>query len=117
MHASELAKDRFALRRDADQDAAPIARVRLTSDKTVAVEAVDEADRAVVPNLEPLREGADRWRGAARQAFQRQEQLMLLGVKTVSAGSALAEGQKPTNLITELCERPVIRTARGRHGY
>src|SRR4029077_4516139 len=70
---------------------------------------VDELDGAVVTELEPLGEGADRGRDAGRHATDGEQQLVLPGLEPDRAGSLLAEAKEPSQLVAERRQRAVVR--------
>jgi hypothetical protein len=70
-------------------------------------QAVDQLDRAVVLNLQPLRERADGRLLSARQPADREQQL-LRRLEPRRPRRLLAESQKTADPVTKLPERPVI---------
>ena len=63
---------------------------------------VDELNRTVMSNLEPLGQLSDSRTHTSWQPFQRKHELMLLRLKTSYAGSLLTEVKKTADLITQL---------------
>lgn len=115
MKVGQLAENRLAVRGNPHQYPAPIGGVNLAHDQSLLVEAINQADGAVMTDVEAIGEGADGWRSASRQPLQGQQQLVLLRVQPVGTSGAFAERQEPADLVTELGERLVIRIARAAH--
>jgi hypothetical protein len=73
-------------------------------DETTLGEPIDEFDRAVMRDLEPLGQRADGRFPSLRQTFHGQEQLVLLGFKARSTRSLFTEAEKPAKLIAKFSE-------------
>jgi len=97
-----------ALRGEPDIDLAPVALPPLAPDEAPALQAIDQLDRAVVLDLEPLRQLADRRLPIRRQPPQRQEQLVLLRLETDGARCLLAPAQELPEPVPELGKRLVV---------
>ncbi len=69
---------------------------------------VDQFDHAVMVQLHPLRQRADGWDQLPGQAFDGQQELILLGVQAGISGLGLHVAQEPPQLITELRQRHVF---------
>ena len=77
-------------------------------DVTARRQPVDQFDRAVMLDLQPLCQFSDSGPGSRRQAFQCQHQLMLTRFQPRVAGGLLAEVKKAADLIAQLCQRFVV---------
>lgn len=69
-----------------------------------SLESVDESDGAVVRNLELLGEFPDRYPVPARESFDREQRLILLGFESVRSGGFLAKTQKNAQGVAEFSE-------------
>ncbi len=74
----ELAECPLALIREPDIDLATVAFPALAPDETPVLQAIDQLARAMMLDLEPLRQLADRQLPIRRQSAQRQQQPVLL---------------------------------------
>src|SRR5204863_9112579 len=88
----ELREEALASRRDPERDLATVATARHANDEPALDAAIDEAHRAVVPDLEALADGANGRHLTARQAFDREEELVLARLDARVARGSLAEG-------------------------
>ena len=91
------------------QDPAAVARAARAPHQPARRHAIDQLDRAVMPDPEPCGEGADRRLGAAGQAAQREQELVLLGLEPARARHGSAEGEEAPQRVAELGQRPVLR--------
>jgi hypothetical protein len=78
-------------------------------DETTIGEPIDEFDRAMMRELEPLGQSADGRFPSLRQPLHGKEQLMLLGFKARSTRSLFAEAEKAAKLIAKFGERLIRR--------
>jgi hypothetical protein len=79
MHLGELLEDPVALRRQAQIDLAAVLRRRLARDQPLFGQAVDQADRGVVPDHQLLRQVIDREPVSLRTGAQGEQRLVILG--------------------------------------
>src|SRR5438876_54908 len=91
------------------QDPAAVARAARAAHQPVRLHAIDQLDGAVMPDAEPRGEDADRRLGAAGQAAQREQELVLLGLEPARARHGSAEGEEAPQRVAELGQRPVLR--------
>ncbi len=77
--------------------------------EVVAFGAVDQLDGAVMTDPQFLRQGADSRPGIFRQAFERQQQLILLRFDAGCGGRLIAELQIATDVVAKLRQSPVVR--------
>ena len=105
------AEDALALRGDLDQDFPLIEDVPVAADEAQGGQAVDEPDDRVVLELELPREGADRGEPFGRQALDRQEELVLLGLQPGAPGLPFAEGEEAADQMAEMRQALIIRLA------
>src|SRR5580698_6204754 len=71
-------------------------------------EPVHQLDRAVMLNLQSLRQFADPWPNPFRQSLERQHQLVLMGLNTRRSRRLLAEMQEFSNLVPQLRQRLIV---------
>ncbi len=71
--------------------------------------AVDQLDRAVMPELQALGEFAHSGVGVFRETFDRQHKLMLLRLYARLARFFLTDAQKTADLVSEFRERAIFR--------
>jgi len=88
----KLAEDAFTFGRDLDQDFAMVPGVAVPAHQAEGGQAVEEADDRVVPELELPGQRADGGEAVRRDALDRQEGLVLLGLQARPACLPLAEG-------------------------
>src|SRR5437016_2886198 len=91
------------------QDPPAVARAARAPHQPARRHAIDQLDRAVMPDPEPCGEGADRRLGAAGEAAQREQELVLLGLEPGRACHRGAEGEAAAQGVAELGQRPVLR--------
>jgi hypothetical protein len=70
-------------------------------DITAGREPVNQLNRTVMSNLQPLGQFTDPWAHICGQPFQGKHELMLAGFETSHAGSLLTEVEKKADLITQ----------------
>src|SRR5438093_1794593 len=102
-------QERPPVRGESHQDPAAVARAARSPDQAARLHAIDQLDGAVVPDAEPLGERADRRLGAARQAAEQEQELVLLGLEPARARRLGAEGVEAPQRLAELGQRPVLR--------
>jgi hypothetical protein len=108
----KAAENVFASRRQTYQHAAAVNRVGRTLDETMSRHPVDQLDRAMVPNLEPLSNLADRCSVVHGEPLDRQQQLMLLRLEAGRASHFIAEMQEATDQQPEAGKRRVVNVVR-----
>lgn len=108
MRDAEAPEDRLALRRDDEKRLTAIGLARSPLDQAGADGALRQLDGAVVLDLEPLRDRADRRPRVERKPLDRQQELMLLRFDAGGAGCRLAEDEKAAEPIPDLRERAVF---------
>jgi len=109
----EFSQHVFAALSEPDEDLPPVGPAAVTPDEPSVRQPIDEFHRAVVLKLQTLCEHADDGSFAWRKSFQREQQLVLLGLEPGRPRSVLAEVEISTDLITKFRHRPVIRSAFG----
>ena len=97
-----------AARRDNELHLAAIRAIARPPDPATCFETMAQFHRAVVPNLEPLGQKADRCLRSERPTFDCQQSLMLLRFNPGGARNDLAKVQEPANFMPEVCEGRVI---------
>jgi len=112
MMRSETGQTFLACARQSDQHASAVVGGAEANQKTAFHQPVDQLDRAVMAELQPLGEGADSRRSAARQAFQSEQQLMLLRLDAGALRGRVAEAQKAPDLIAKLGQSAEVGLAR-----
>lgn len=88
--------------------AASVRRRRGAAEKPAAHQPVNQADRAVVPNLEVVSEFSDERVLAAREPFQNEQGLMLLHGESCAAGGLFAEVQKDPQRVADGGQRLIV---------
>src|SRR5581483_10232657 len=89
-----LPQDSFATRREPNEHLPAVGGVTRPLDESALLQAIDQAYRAVVTDLEALGKSADRCLHSLRQASEHQQKLMLLRLEIGRAGNLLAEMQE-----------------------
>jgi len=84
-----------------------------TPDETARLHAVDDLDRAVMPQLEALAEPPVGRRRARRHAAHGEQELVLLRLEAGGAGRLLAEAEEAAELVAELRQCAVLRRGDG----
>lgn len=108
MGLGELFEKPAAFGRDLDEDFSPIKLARALYHKPVFDRAIDELDSAVVLNLEPLGETADRRPKVILQPPNGEQQLVLLRLESHFASARLAEGEKSTDAVPNFRKGGVV---------
>lgn len=101
MGERELPQYLFSLWGEVDKNPSLISLISTTLDETALNEPIDQLDGTMMRELEPLGQGADGRFPSLRQTLDGKEQLMLLGLKTRSSCSLLAEAEKAAKLIAK----------------
>lgn len=91
-----------------DQDLATIAAARRASNEPPRHETIDETDRAVVTDPEPLGQGADRWDPPGGQPFQGEERLVVLRLEPDSTNAAATPLEEAADPVAELGESTIL---------
>src|SRR4051812_41280616 len=102
MRLRQAREDAVAFRGQLDEHRAPVVRAALPPHEPALLAAVDEAHRALMLDLQPLRDGAHRRFFVLRQPLQRQQQLMLLRLEARLARRRLTEADITAELVTKL---------------
>ncbi len=110
MVEGKLAQDAFSARGEPDFHHPAILLAAMPAHQLPRLEPVNQLDGAVMLELDPVGKLSDRCRTVFGQAFQSQQQLVLLGLEPGATRGLLAQIQEAPNLITKLGERLVIRT-------
>jgi len=97
-----------SLRSELEQDLAVILRVRLTLEEAGGFHPVDQLDGGVMTQGETIRQLGNRPFGARREAFNRKQSLMLLGLNPMFSCSYLAELEKMPELVSKLSQLTII---------
>ena len=113
MRQRELREHALAVRRDPQSDFASIAFAAVALQEPARNTARRELDRAVMFELQSLREHADRGPIGERQGLEREQKLMLLRLDAGGPRSRRAEGQEAADLVANLGERDVIALTQG----
>ena len=109
----EAAKQRFSMRRDVYDDVTPVPLGAFTPEKPSLFHAVHQLDRAVMLDLQPLGQTADRRFLIGRQAAQRQQAHVLLRLKPNGTCRLFAVIEIPPDEKTELGEGAIFNSAGG----
>ena len=104
----QLAQHSLAARRQVNQHLAVVLRAAASPCQASLLQPVKKLHGAVMLNLEPLGQVADRgWRSTG-QPLHGQQQLVLLRLESRGASRLLAEMQEPPDLMTELGQSAVL---------
>jgi hypothetical protein len=98
----EFLQNLFTLGRELQQYFSAVFRAPLPAYEASSFEPIHQFHGAVMMNLQPLCDFCDPRPDIEGQALNRQQKLVLAGLKTCVAGGALAEAQKAANLVPEL---------------
>lgn len=99
----------LARRPKLDGDHTPVRTLLSAGDHALVNQPVDELDRAVMAQLQPLREPANSGRMLPFQTLDLQQQEVLLRLDARRSGCGLPAPQKLPDGIPELGERPVVQ--------
>ena len=105
--ADEPLENLLPRRPELDEHAPPVPRIARACHHAAPDEAIDQPDRAVMPELEPLREGADGG-GSARETLELEEEQVLLRRHARLLGGDLPRTQEAADVVAELGEGPVV---------
>jgi hypothetical protein len=108
MNHREAAEDSLATRCNDQTHTAPVFPVALFPNQTRCGETRGQLDRAVVAQVQSLRDRPHRGLDPFRKAFENKQELMLLGAQSFGAGRFLTEMQKCSNLVSEFGQRPKV---------
>lgn len=108
MMQRQLAQHSFAARCRVNQHLTVVVRAAASPCQASLLQPVKKLYGAVMLNLEPLGQVADRGRCSAGQPLDGQQQLVLLRLESRRAGRLLAEMQEPPDLMTELSQSAVL---------
>ena len=104
----QIPQDLVSCRGKRQEHLTPILAAAAPSDVAGASQPIDQFDRAVMLDLQPLRQFADARARSVRKPFQREQQLVLARFEAGVTGRLLAERQESADLIPKLCQRFVI---------
>lgn len=106
----QLSQQSVAFGSEVDGDLAAVNSVALPLNQSVGDGTVNQFYRAVMADLQALRDGANAGLDLWRKSADGEQQLVLLRVHAGGAGRLLAEGQKFPDLVPEFGQRLVIDT-------
>jgi hypothetical protein len=115
MKRGQRREQALACRCQRKQHLAPIRTAACAAHEVASLELVDQRDRRVVTNHEPLGDRPDSRPCVERKSAQRQEQLMLLRLDACGARGLLAERQERTDLEAKRRERSIVRVGEACH--
>jgi hypothetical protein len=99
-----------------DEHAPSIVRILRTANEAAGGGPIDQFDRGVGLDLEPLGDGADGgWMIGVGQASQSEQELVLLGLEPGGVGGAFAEVEEAAELEAELSQGTQIGRSQGAH--
>lgn len=104
MKNGKFGKDFFTVRRQLNQDLAPVTFTMAANHRAPVRQAVQELDGAVVAQAHSGRESSDGRAFGLRQPFDSEQKLMLLGFQAMSARSFFTEMKELADAITEFRE-------------
>ena len=104
----EFPQERFAVGGERDKDLPPVRRAPVTRDKLLTHRPINQFDRTVMLQLEPLGEVADRGIFPVGEALQGEHQLMLLRFQSRRVGGLLAEMYEAPDLEAKRRQRPIF---------
>ena len=107
MFESQGAKRTFARRGQANEDFAAILGGGFADDGAVIGQAIDQLDRAVMTNLKAIGEFGNGRELSRRQAFDREEELMLLRLDSMGSGGFFAIAEEFPDLVAEFGQRAI----------
>jgi hypothetical protein len=108
MVQGELAQQPFSLGGQVDGYLPAVDAVALPLHQTVCDQAVNQLHRAVVADLQPLRQRADTGLDPLGKAADNKQQLVLLGIDAGGAGGLLAEGEELPDLVPEFGQGAIV---------
>jgi hypothetical protein len=104
----EVAQNLLAFCSQGKQHLTPILAGAMTFHVTARGQPVHQFDRAVMLNLQPLREFADPGARSSGQTLHRQHQLVLPRLEAGFPGGLLAEMKETADFVTQLRQRLII---------
>ena len=104
----KLLEDVFSLRGECDKDFALISFIAGAYNETALNEAINQFDRAMMLDLQAFGQLTDGGLAPARQAFQGEQQLVLLRLKAARTNGLFTQTEKATKLVAKLGQRLVI---------
>lgn len=108
MGGGQALQEAFAPRGELHQRLATVGHIAHAANESARLHAIDELDRAVVPELEALGQRAHVRAHPFRHALHGEQQLMLLRLEPRLTTGALAEAEEAPQLIAELGQRLVV---------
>jgi len=112
----QLTQESFPGGSKTHDDFAAIETVTPPLDHPLPHETIHQLHRGVVPDLQPLGQGADRCRLTTLESLHLQEQQILLRLDASGMGSDLADAQEPANLVAQIREGSIVETVDCRRG-
>jgi hypothetical protein len=110
----QVAQDALAGGSQRHEHAASIERILGAADQAARRGTIDQLDRGVGLDLEPLGDGADGgWMIGIRQAGHGEEELVLLGLESGGVGRLFAEVEEAAELGSELSQGTQIGMRQG----
>ncbi|HMI87504.1 MAG TPA: hypothetical protein VK550_25625 [Polyangiaceae bacterium] len=103
MGETQLSQQTLASRCDVQQHFSAICLAAAPFDETPFDRALRQLDRAIVVELQTLRDRSHRWSRLGRHPLESEQELVLLRLDARSSGGCLAEIQKSANDIAQLC--------------
>ena len=101
MAQGQFSEEAFPQWGDFEQDLAKVVHVAVTPNHAVFGQSMREFDHAVILELEPPGEFADRRDAAGGEAFEGQEKLVLLRTNARLSGGLFAEDEKTPDEVAE----------------
>lgn len=98
----ELPEDALALGRDLDQDFPVVEGAPVSPDHAEGGKPVDELDDRMVFELKLPGQGSDRGKTVGGKTFDREQELVLLGLEPGIPGGLLAEGEKAADQMAKM---------------
>lgn len=111
MEYGQAAQGGAALVRKSDQHPPPVGWITMSFDKTVRLHAVNQADGALVTDLQPIRQVGDPGAGVRSQAAQHEQQLVVLWLEAGGLSRPLAKSEISPNELPGLGEVGVVLIA------
>jgi len=105
----KLPQHLFALGRQRKQYLAPVPACTMATNMSARREPIHQLHRAVVLNLQALRQFPNTGPYALGQSLERQHQLVLTWFQACGPGRLVAEVQKAADLMAQFCQRVIIR--------
>jgi hypothetical protein len=108
MEHRQAAQGRVALAGESDQHPSAVERIGVSLDQTARLHAVDQTDRAMVANLQPVGGIRDGGTPVGAQTAEHEQQLIVLWLEASRLRSPLAEREIPPDESPSLGEVGVV---------